>query len=358
MNPEKISKFIYELRTEKKLSQYQLADMIPISRQAVSKWERGQTIPDSSTLVRLSEIFEVTINELLKGERLKDNSIQELETTTLNIVDESNRKTRKIRKIILTSTITIILLLLGFLSYYFINSYNTIKVYTISGKSNNFDIHEGLFITAKQKTYMKIGDLIPISDVEINNVRLYYKKGKEEKIVFKDTDYKKTIMDLYGYQEYFPEEDLNSIIKNSYLEITYNETEKETIKLVFLRDFVNDFLLFIKNDKVITEKSTPITEDSTIKEAINSIKKNGRFENSAYILELMEEENIIRFYYYEETSQIVMRINNEIIWSVIIDSQIYSCYKITDSKQESRSVNNKCLERIREDINKYLLNEG
>ena len=62
MNPEKISKFIYELRIEKKLSQYQLADMIPISRQAVSKWERAQTIPDSSTLIRLSEIFGVTIN--------------------------------------------------------------------------------------------------------------------------------------------------------------------------------------------------------------------------------------------------------------------------------------------------------
>lgn len=41
MDPQKIGKFIYKLRTEKGLSQYKLAEMIPISRQAISKWERG-----------------------------------------------------------------------------------------------------------------------------------------------------------------------------------------------------------------------------------------------------------------------------------------------------------------------------
>jgi transcriptional regulator with XRE-family HTH domain len=99
MNPDKISKFIYELRKEKGLSQYQLADMIPISRQAVSKWERGKTIPDSSTLIRLSEIFDVSINELLKGERLENNSIKELESTTLSIVDEHNKEKEETKKL-------------------------------------------------------------------------------------------------------------------------------------------------------------------------------------------------------------------------------------------------------------------
>ena len=77
MDQDKIGKFILQLRTERKLSQYQLADMVPISRQAVSKWERGESIPDSSTLVRLSDIFNVTINELLAGKRLKVNSIKQ-----------------------------------------------------------------------------------------------------------------------------------------------------------------------------------------------------------------------------------------------------------------------------------------
>ena len=76
MNQQKIGKFICDLRKEKNLSQYQLADMIPISRQAVSKWERGITIPDSLVLIKLSEIFDVSINEILAGERIEKKSIK------------------------------------------------------------------------------------------------------------------------------------------------------------------------------------------------------------------------------------------------------------------------------------------
>lgn len=70
MDQQKIGKFICNLRKEKNLSQNQLADMTPISRQAVSKWERGITIPDSSVLIKLSEIFTVSINEILAGEKI------------------------------------------------------------------------------------------------------------------------------------------------------------------------------------------------------------------------------------------------------------------------------------------------
>ncbi len=87
----KTGKFILSLRQEKGLSQYQLAEMIPISRQAVSKWERGENIPDSYTLLKLSELFNVSINELLIGERTSDNSIESLEATTLTILDQSNK---------------------------------------------------------------------------------------------------------------------------------------------------------------------------------------------------------------------------------------------------------------------------
>lgn len=52
-----IGQFINELRTENGLSQYQLDNMIPISRETVSKWERGITTPDSSTLLVLSKFL-------------------------------------------------------------------------------------------------------------------------------------------------------------------------------------------------------------------------------------------------------------------------------------------------------------
>lgn len=67
MNYLNIGNYIKKLRKEKHLSQYMLAEMIPISRQAISKWETGKSIPDSQTLIRLSELFNVTINEILAG---------------------------------------------------------------------------------------------------------------------------------------------------------------------------------------------------------------------------------------------------------------------------------------------------
>lgn len=58
---------IYRLRREQGLSQEQLAQSLGVSRQAVSKWESGRAIPDVGKIVRMSELFCVTTDELLKG---------------------------------------------------------------------------------------------------------------------------------------------------------------------------------------------------------------------------------------------------------------------------------------------------
>lgn len=56
---------IFELRTKKGLSQDELAEKIMVTRQAVSRWENGETIPNTETLKLLSKEFNVTINTLL-----------------------------------------------------------------------------------------------------------------------------------------------------------------------------------------------------------------------------------------------------------------------------------------------------
>ena len=265
MNPEKIGKFICELRKEKNLSQYQLADMIPITRQGVSKWERGVTTPDPQTLLRLSELFNVSINELLTGERLETNSIEDLEKTTLSILDQSNKKTILIKRIITISISTIIILLLAFLSYYFINSYNSIKVYTISGHNNQFNTNNGVLISTKGKSYIKLGKIRHNDDIEIKNIELYYMKNNKKMLVAKDTDIDNlTIMESYGYESKLTKEDLNYIIKNSYLIITYNDNQRVKIKLKYKKDFNNDSL-FMHRQATETEKSVKIVVENTPK---------------------------------------------------------------------------------------------
>lgn len=75
MNQEKIGKFILELRLKNGLSQNQLARMIPVSRQAVSSWELGKALPDLGTLLRLSKIFDVSIDEILLGADLLNDKV-------------------------------------------------------------------------------------------------------------------------------------------------------------------------------------------------------------------------------------------------------------------------------------------
>lgn len=61
---------IFELRTKKRLSQDELAEKVYVTRQAVSRWENGETVPNTETLKLLSKLFDVTINTLL-GSPLK-----------------------------------------------------------------------------------------------------------------------------------------------------------------------------------------------------------------------------------------------------------------------------------------------
>ncbi len=69
MNQEKIGKFIAELRRGKELTQEQLAEKIFMDRATISKWERGLYIANPKILLKLCEIFEVSISEMLAGER-------------------------------------------------------------------------------------------------------------------------------------------------------------------------------------------------------------------------------------------------------------------------------------------------
>lgn len=60
---------IYELRTKHGLSQDELAQKVFVTRQAVSRWESGETVPNTETLKLLSNVFEVSINTLLGSPR-------------------------------------------------------------------------------------------------------------------------------------------------------------------------------------------------------------------------------------------------------------------------------------------------
>lgn len=96
MNQKKIGKFISEKRKSKKLTQAQLAEKLGVSTNAVSKWERGLCLMDMSLLKPLSEILEVSVNEILSGEEIEDEDIEKkCEENIVSLTELVNLKTMK-----------------------------------------------------------------------------------------------------------------------------------------------------------------------------------------------------------------------------------------------------------------------
>ena len=77
MNQIDTGKFIAGCRKEKGLTQAQLAEKLNITDRAVSKWETGKCMLDSSIMLELCNILGVTVNELLSGERIEMNNYEE-----------------------------------------------------------------------------------------------------------------------------------------------------------------------------------------------------------------------------------------------------------------------------------------
>lgn len=72
MDQIKIGKFIAECRKDKQLTQEQLAEILNTTNKSVSKWENGYCLPDSSLFEPLCNVFEISINELFAGQRIKE----------------------------------------------------------------------------------------------------------------------------------------------------------------------------------------------------------------------------------------------------------------------------------------------
>jgi len=95
MDQEKIGNFIAENRKNKNLTQEALAEKLGVSKNAVSKWERGLNLPDASIMPELCKILSITLNELFSGEKIPDNKYKEIADNNLLNVLENNVFTLK-----------------------------------------------------------------------------------------------------------------------------------------------------------------------------------------------------------------------------------------------------------------------
>ncbi len=236
MNPEKIGEFIKELREEKGLTQEKLGELIPIGREAISKWERGKNFPDYQSLIKLSEIFNISINELFLGEKLTEENRIDID----NVIGDIYQDRNKIKKKLFIVLIGLFFILTLFLGYYFYSNYNSVKVYDVKYNDDEISLLDGLLVVTREKFYFTTNEIE--SKNEIKKLKLYYKENNSEHLIMVTDDDKLAFINFNGSNEYFNYDNIKDIINNLYLEVSFKEENKD-IKLNIVESFSNNYII-------------------------------------------------------------------------------------------------------------------
>lgn len=122
---------LVKLRKENKLSQDSLADKLGITRQTISNWELNITNPDIVQIKNISEIFNISIDELL------DNNTKDIIEKKISNTEKLTNKTNKYIKITLITLYFIILIFLIIITIYFFNKKDFTNDYQTSFRCNN-----------------------------------------------------------------------------------------------------------------------------------------------------------------------------------------------------------------------------
>ncbi|MBR3523947.1 MAG: helix-turn-helix transcriptional regulator [Bacilli bacterium] len=183
MNQEKIGKFIAKLRKEKNMTQQELADMLNVTDRAVSHWENGRCLPDISLFKSICEIFNISINELISGEKItKENYKEESDNNILNVITTTEKKNVLVKRkykifIMISITIIVINILIFFLTK---KRYEQSEIESITVFGEKIDVIKNKKV---YKVYMKSATIKKrISNKEcVKPIEVKYKNGKRTK---------------------------------------------------------------------------------------------------------------------------------------------------------------------------------
>ncbi len=113
MDQKKIGSFLKELRKEKGITQEELAEQLNVSGRTVSRWETGNNMPDISILIELAELYDVSIPEIVNGERKNESMNEEVKEVAQSLSDyadlEKENMLKEVRSLSITGVVALLL---------------------------------------------------------------------------------------------------------------------------------------------------------------------------------------------------------------------------------------------------------
>lgn len=241
---------IYNIRKKRDITQKELADLIGVSDRTISKWENGSTVPDLETIKKLCNELGISPDSIVKSEKNYKDRLQDFKRMVGKFINYI------LKNIFLISFIVVFILLLA----YFINNYNTIRIYNLTYESKNITFKDGYFFKTKV-----------LNIITINNIKL-------EKINYEPTS---TKIELYTYLN----GDKHVIYESNSLNNIYIEESKSYSDLL-----TKDVIENIKNNLYIKIYTTDIDNNNYSYES-KLILKQKLNNNKLCYKEYIKEQN-------------------------------------------------------------------
>lgn len=244
---------IYRIRQERKLTQKEIGDIIGVSDRTISKWENGTTVPDLCQIRNICKKLEISPSLLIKSEKKLSDNITNLRREIGKILNYI------LHNIFLITFILVFILLL----LYFINNYNSIKIYDLKYNSENISFENGYLFKTKVTNILIIND-IKINKIKYNpidtKVKIYTLVNGDKKIIYTSENLNNIyIEENKSGADLLSKDVIESIKQNLYLLIeTKDENNNEynyECQITFKEKYKNNKLLYksyIKNNSVNT----------------------------------------------------------------------------------------------------------
>ncbi len=298
---EKVGKFIENLRKEKGLTQQDLADILSVSNQAVSKWEGGRNLPDIAIQRVICDTFNITMEELHAGER----DIKKRNKT---------KKIRKENKIFSIALMCIVPVMVFFVVYFIIN-FRALKIYYSNSQITNEEnsIRANLLIfKLPRKLIIFINNIYPcnyeVKDSDLLDLKLYSGNKK----LLNSSMIKNDVFELDALT--FDPNNVKLILN---IESVTGEKRKFQREVKLVKYTSND-----RNDDKYKNKSLKFLSNDEI---VKKLLKDGYIntENEVYEKKIDKDNTLLRIKYDLDHETIeILHVHNNYTEKIVVDYQL------------------------------------
>lgn len=298
---EKVGKFIENLRKEKGLTQQDLADILSVSNQAVSKWEGGRNLPDIAIQRAICDTFNITMEELHAGER----DIKKRNKT---------KKIRKENKIFSIALMCIVPVMVFFVVYFIIN-FRALKIYYSNSQITNEEnsIRANLLIfKLPRKLIIFINNIYPcnyeVKDSDLLDLKLYSGNKK----LLNSSMIKNDVFELDALT--FDPNNVKLILN---IESVTGEKRKFQREVKLVKYTSND-----RNDDKYKNKSLKFLSNDEI---VKKLLKDGYIntENEVYEKKIDKDNTLLRIKYDLDHETIeILHVHNNYTEKIVVDYQL------------------------------------